>query len=565
MSFQDVQIAFAGHNRPEDLDDSAAARASLDHALRMLAAAGVTSGRLITGVADGADLLAVAAWNATGLGPTHAVYPFLRDPAATFPADHGRAETWLDGQGFEAGGRSAYLAQSRWLVESADILLAVWGGDAARGPGGTADAVRLAMERGIAILWIQPPDYEGLKLITPPDVDDFFSFNELLQQIELGVDYITAEATAERIAAALDRQGLGRHAEVDTPGLPARRTLLSALDDLAHATIWKTYALFHRAAGGARAEAEAAPDAPADLATQPGFVLLSAACAEADRLANRLAAVYRTQQLYLLTGAVMATVVGTSPAIWPDWHLTAVLVELGLALVALAVWSSAARARRHERWSNARRLAEQLRLERAAWALGVTAIDPQGADTLGPAACQARAWRRQAGLAVGHFDGGRVRRWGDWAIGELVISQANYHRDQGRRNHRIAHRMHGLENVVFVAFITILASFAAASLLGEALKLDLPEWVGGALTMTSAVVPAIGSAVLALEANLAFSERSRESAFLASRLDRIRNRLPAEPRLHDYQRAASAAIRLHNTEQDQWAENAARRPLIKGA
>ncbi len=83
--------------------------------------------------------------------------------------------------------------------------------------------------------------------------------------------------------------------------------------------------------------------------------------------------------------------------------------------------------------------------------------------------------------------------------------------------------------------------------------------------MTSAVVPAIGSAVLALEANLAFSERSRESAFLASRLDRIRSRLPAEPRLHDYQRAASAAIRLHNTEQDQWAENAARRPLIKGA
>ena len=124
MSFQDVQIAFAGHNRPEDLDDSAAARASLDHAFRLLAEAGVRSGRLITGVADGADLLAAAAWNATGLGPTHAVYPFLRDPAADFPADHGRAETWLDGDSFEAGGRSAYLAQSRWLVESADILLA---------------------------------------------------------------------------------------------------------------------------------------------------------------------------------------------------------------------------------------------------------------------------------------------------------------------------------------------------------------------------------------------------------------------------------------------------------
>ena len=564
MSFQDVQIAFAGHNRPEDLDDSTAARASLDHALRLLAAAGVTSGRLITGVADGADLLAVAAWNATGLGPTHAVYPFLREPAAEFPADRGRAETWLDGEGFEAGGRSAYLAQSRWLVESADILLAVWGGDAARGPGGTADAVRLAMERGIAILWIQPPDYEGLKLITPPDVDDFFSFNELLQQIERGVDYITAEATAERVAAALDRQGLGRHAEAEVSASPPRR-LLGGLDDLAHATLWKTYALFHRVAGGARAKAEAAPEVPPDLAAQPGFVRLTAACTEADRLANRLAAVYRTQQLYLLTGAVVATLVGTSPAIWPDWHLPAVLAELWVALIALLVWSSAARARRHERWSDARRLAEQLRLERAAWALGVTAIDPQGSDTLGPAACRARACRRQAGLAVGRFDGDRVRLWGDWAIGELVISQANYHRDQGERNHRIAHRMHGLENLVFVAFVTILLTYVGGSALCLWLDREMPEWVGGVLILTSAVVPAVGAAVLALETQLAFSERSRESAFLAARLDRIRSRMPAAPRLHDYQRAASAAIRLHNTEQDQWAENAARRPLIKGA
>ena len=562
MSFQDVQIAFAGHNRPEDLDDSAAARASLDHAFRLLAEAGVRSGRLITGVADGADLLAAAAWNATGLGPTHAVYPFLRDPAADFPADHGRAETWLDGDSFEAGGRSAYLAQSRWLVESADILLAVWGGDAARGPGGTADAVRLAMERGVAILWIQPPDYDGLKLITPPDVDDFFSFNELLQQIERGVDYITAAATPERIAAALERQGFGRHAEADDAH---PRTLLSRLDDLAHATVWRTYALFHRVAGGARAPAEAAPEAPQDLAEQPGFVLLSRACESADRLANRLAAVYRTQQLYLLTGAVAATIVGTSPAIWPQFHLPAVLAELGLAMIALLVWSSAARARRHERWSDARRLAEQLRLERAAWALGVTAIDPQGADTLGPAACRARACRRRAGLASGRFDGSRVGRWGDWAIGELVISQANYHRDQGHRNHRIAHRMHGLENLVFVAFVAILLTYVASALLGEVLSWEAPEWVGGVLITTSAVVPAVGAAVLALETQLAFSERSRESAFLAARLDRIRGRLPARPRLHDYQRAASAAIRLHNTEQDQWAENAARRPLIKGA
>ena len=184
---------------------------------------------------------------------------------------------------------------------------------------------------------------------------------------------------------------------------------------------------------------------------------------------------------------------------------------------------------------------------------------------MGPAACQARAWRRRAGPAVGRFDSERVTRWGDWAIGELVISQANYHRDQGRRNHIIAHRMHELENLVFIAFITILACFVIGSAAGAVFDVEMPKWIGGALIMTSAVVPAIGAAVLALQANLAFSERSRESQFLAAQLDTIRSKIPPQPRLHDYQRAASAAIRLHNTEQDMWAENAARRPLIKGA
>ena len=125
--------------------------------------------------------------------------------------------------------------------------------------------------------------------------------------------------------------------------------------------------------------------------------------------------------------------------------------------------------------------------------------------------------------------------------------------------------MHQLENIVFMTFITILASFALGSSVGAVFEIEMPKWIGGALIMTSAVVPAIGAAVLALQANLAFSERSRESQYLAAQLDSIRSKMPEHPRLHEYQRAASAAIRLHNTEQDLWAENAARRPLIKGA
>lgn len=565
MSFKNVQIAFAGHNRPEDLDDHRSARVSLDLAFRLLRAAGVDGATLITGVADGADLLATEAWNDSALGPIHAVHPFLSDVEPNFKADHGRKDTWLDGESFVHMGRSAHMAQTRWLVESADLLLVVWGGDPARGPGGTADAVGLALERGVAVLWIKPPDYNGLSLIMPPDIDDGFNFNELLQQIDRGAEGVTAPATPETLAAYLKARGFGRRQPAETDMENRGRQALVLLDELAHRTLWRTYALFHRLVGGASRRPDPAPVVPSDLAEQPGFQILSQAYERADRLANRLSAVHRSQQLYLLVGAVTATVVGSSPAIWEDRHLVAVAVELILALIALLVWSNGARARRHERWSDARRLAEQLRLERAAWALGLTAIDPQGADTLGPAACEARACRRHAGLAVGRFDEDRVSRWGRWAIGELVTSQANYHRDHSRRNLQIAHRMHGMENLVFIVFVAILCSFVIGSGVAPMFGRHLPRWVGGALIMTSAVVPAIGAAVLALEANLAFSERGRESFFLASRLDYIRSRIPPSARLLDYQRAASAAIRLHNTEQDLWAENASHRPLIKGA
>lgn len=565
MSFKDVQIAFAGHNRPEDIDNLDAARASLDNAFQRLKAAGLVNGTLITGVADGADLLAVASWDAADLGPIHAVYPYLSTPQAEVVATHGRTDTWLDGESYDSAGRSAHMAQTRWLVESADLLLVVWGGEAARGPGGTADAVSLALKRGVAVLWIRPPDYDGLYLITPPDPDDDINFNEFLDQIDSGVVSVAETATAERIASNLKMRGFDRRVSLETADEAGPGGLLGWLDDVAHKTVWKTYALFHRVAGGTQEKSAPAPSPPADLSDQRGFQILSHAYARADKLAIRLSAVYRTQQLYLLCGAVAATVVGSSPAIWEEHHLLAVLIELGLAGVAVLVWSGGARARRHERWSDARRLAEQLRLERAAWAVGLTAIDSQGSDIVGPAACQARAWRRQAGLAVGRFDPDRVSRWGDWSIGELVVSQANYHRDQGRRNHIIAHRMHQLENLVFMIFISILTSFVAASTLGALFGVELPKWIGGALIMTSAVVPAIGAAVLALQANLAFSERSRESQFLAAQLDTILSKIPEQPRLHEYQRAASAAIRLHNTEQDMWAENAARRPLIKGA
>ncbi|MEY9211290.1 hypothetical protein NI17_011095 [Thermobifida halotolerans] len=51
----------------------------------------------------------------------------------------------------------AHLAAGRLLVESCDVLVAVWDGAPARGPGGTADIVAHARERRCPVRIVWPP------------------------------------------------------------------------------------------------------------------------------------------------------------------------------------------------------------------------------------------------------------------------------------------------------------------------------------------------------------------------------------------------------------------------
>lgn len=51
----------------------------------------------------------------------------------------------------------AHMEASRFMIDRADHLIAVWDGEPARGYGGTADVVQYARERGIpvAVVWPQ--------------------------------------------------------------------------------------------------------------------------------------------------------------------------------------------------------------------------------------------------------------------------------------------------------------------------------------------------------------------------------------------------------------------------
>ena len=443
-----AQIAFAGHNRPEDLGDEARLAAGLDAAWAMLSEAGLSEARLLSGFADGADVIAVETWRRAGLGGVQIVLPFLHE-SPDLPDDLSATATRLDGAAVRANLRSPHLAQSRWLVGAADLLVAVWNGQAPRGSGGTADAVRLALEHSVPVLWVRPGAETGLRLLRPEFLFEGCGFLELIDQLAGDKAPLVITATPQALHATLSDLGIDQvRPEVAVPEADDRPRL---------AWPWGAYALFRRTLGGKGHRLPAAAP-PLDLAGQPGFKLLTSARAAAAQEAERLGAIHRSKQVILLGIAIIMAAAGSGPALWPSAKLPLVCLELILALLAFFVWIGSERGGHHLRWGAARKRAEDLRLERAAWAVGLSTVphDPVSTNTN-----VARHARRLAALPVGAFDAARVQAWGAWVLDELLSRQAAYHRDQAVINGRISHRVHQAENVSFAVLLGLLSLYIA--------------------------------------------------------------------------------------------------------
>lgn len=553
-----LQVAFAGHARPIDLGDSEAIKRKLDDVLVRLRTAGLQHARLMTGLAAGADQLVAKSWQAARMGPVHAVLPFLTEGEELVgPKRLASTATWLDGERARAAGCSPHLVQTRWMLSQADLLIVVWNGLEGRGAGGTADAVRLALEAGVPILWINPRAEEP-RIIRRPSLYDPMGFLELREALRAGRGSIVTHADQAALREALDLDPEPRGHEPR----PAERRI----DVWAHRWLWRTFAVFQRWIGGRLEETNwVSTRPPADLAAQPGFDAIRQAFEAADAHAGRLAAVHRSEQLLLLGAAVLAAMIGAIPFFDKELKVPAIAAELTLVSAAFVVWRISTRARWHEKWTSARRLAEHLRLAQAGWALGV----PTG--RAGSAALRqehrrlGRATLRQASPAEGRYDQSRVAAWSEWAINELVFGQADYHRREGRRNHRIARAIELVESLSFSLLLVVLGTATVAALITGALGGHAPFWATATAGAVGVVVPAIGAAAMALEAKLQFEEQNERSGVVAARLERLAAELPTDLTLESAQAALHGAAELLVAEADQWQEGGSRRRLFRGA
>jgi len=112
----------------------------------------------VSPLADGADQMAAEA--ALGLGyRLHAILPFPRadyredligeEAKARFDTLLARSESCLELPGERSDELEAYVMTGRATVAHADMLIAVWDGLKARGRGGTAEVVEMAVAGGV--------------------------------------------------------------------------------------------------------------------------------------------------------------------------------------------------------------------------------------------------------------------------------------------------------------------------------------------------------------------------------------------------------------------------------
>jgi hypothetical protein len=157
--------------------------------LGMRAADPSTAVALLSALAEGADQIAAEEalrldcilWCALPFSRTDYEADFSTpETRASYQALLAQAAAVEELRGARASEEAAYANVGHFVVSRSDVLLAVWDGDGAHGPGGTASIVAVARERGRPVIWLDARSPHRIRLLTEPrqaspfDITDWF-------------------------------------------------------------------------------------------------------------------------------------------------------------------------------------------------------------------------------------------------------------------------------------------------------------------------------------------------------------------------------------------------------
>jgi hypothetical protein len=407
-----------------------------------------------------------------------------------------RARFVLDGL---RGDVQSYVEVGRRVVWNSDLLIAIWDGRAAAGPGGTAEIVRLAREHDIPVVHFHTQRPGSITLHAGPDPVEVPAVEELLPRITRLLEQTLVPPGADG-AGGHQASNLLRSYFREKPAGPLTRRFIGK----AYAFLTGVVVLPARIAftplpkdcvvAGRKAWREdwSKAGVPAWLTNQIEDRLLTH-YAWANDLSIRYAIRYRSAFLWiycLATLAVAAAVAGrVMPAAAP-WGM----YEFLFLLVVLGLFVSGRWGKYHEKWVDYRSLAERIRHLTFLLPLGSTSPAirvPVAAQHADPSSTWVnwifRAVVRQAGLFDARVNADYLAHCRALLVDDVVRGQAAYHERVARRLGTLHHRLHAVTIFLFGSALVV-------SLL-HLLHVEWPRPLEAAPFVLAVLLPAVGAAL----------------------------------------------------------------------
>lgn len=420
-----------------------------------------------------------------------------------------------DTEGYQLAGRAT--------VGHCDILIALWDGQNARGPGGTAEIVALALHRSIPVIHIHANIDMETRIIWPGYGD--FIVSDDIESVP------SRPADAEHLTALVDTLLGPPQTAGEMDGL---RKFLNESERLLRPRVEYPLLLamlgvkrFRRSTlkGGryhdsTRAEWEAFHESCARgrhgvVASLEGIEL---AFAWTDRLAQHFAQSYRSGHVLNFSLGAGAVVIALSGLLFPHLEFWAALLEAAAILGFVAHTGIGTKLEWHRRWLEYRQLAERIRPMRSLKLLGVAA-------PLAPVHRERNAHRwviwyadaqwRSVGIPSGVL--GNPDALAQAIIAEEIQPQLDYHRASAHQMHHLDHRLHRMGMAMLIGSALSCLSSVAANLFAH----DFAVAHAHIFIAFSAGLPAVGAAIFGIRMQGDFGASAQRSLITANALNRI--------------------------------------------
>ena len=497
--------------------------------------------RLHTPLATGADQLAARSARASDYH-IRALIPFAPDDYRAdffegeerdqFECELEAAEGWFALPGKRDADEGAYVLVGKAVIAAADILVAIWDGREGNGPGGTAHVVDLALANSVPVIHV---------MVDPGGTT--------MGQARLLVGGDAVEPVVQPIETPDDYYAL----LVDTlaPHTVEERT---HIDDYFRESKkrrnWRMEYPLLLAALGVKALPrhplrEASPDELAEGEQQ------LAAYEWANALAIRYAQLFRSGHVANYVLSASAVILALLGLLVPSVKLFLVMAELGAIGLLFSNTKAGRKGEWHRRWLQYRHLAESLRplpyLNRSGLISTPFRSDfVQGAGHREGGADWTRWYAaaiwREMDSPTGIVTDADIRALGNAFTAEQILPQAQYHRVNAGRMHKLDHRLHEVGNFLTGAVIAVCVLFLVGYVV-------LHQWVvrltDGFIFLTAGL-PAVGAAVFGLRGHgehlLAASRSASTAAALEAMAARLTEADDAESLAHGLEHGASIML-----------------------